>query len=45
LLDGDFELHGISGMLDFLANNEQYIPDVILVGIGEIKTPTYIANI
>jgi predicted alpha/beta superfamily hydrolase len=41
LLDGDYSLHGVSGMLDFLANKAQLIPDVILVGIADKGTDKY----
>lgn len=41
LLDGDYTLHGISGMLDFMANKAQLIPDVILVGISDKGTDIY----
>ena len=41
LLDGDYTFHGISGMLDFMANKEQLIPDVILVGIADKGTDVY----
>jgi predicted alpha/beta superfamily hydrolase len=41
LLDGDFSLHGVSGMLDFLANKGQVIPDVILVAIADKGTDVY----
>ncbi|PKI13521.1 alpha/beta hydrolase [Colwellia sp. 12G3] len=41
LLDGDYTLHGVSGMLDFLANKAQLIPDVILVGIADKGTDVY----
>jgi predicted alpha/beta superfamily hydrolase len=41
LLDGDFTFHGVSGMLDFMANKGQLIPDVILVGIGDKGTDKY----
>jgi len=41
LLDGDYNFHGVSGMLDFLANKAQLIPDVILVGIADKGTDKY----
>jgi len=41
LLDGDYIFHGVSGMLDFLANKAQLIPDVILVGIADKGTDVY----
>ena len=41
LLDGDYNFHGVSGMLDFLANKAQLIPDVILVGIADKGTENY----
>ncbi len=41
LLDGDYIFHGVSGMLDFLANKAQLIPDVILVGIADKGTDRY----
>lgn len=41
LLDGDYNFHGISGMLDLLANKGQLIPKVILVSIGDKGTETY----
>ncbi len=44
LLDGDYNFHGISGMLDLLANKGQLIPKVILVGIADKGTGTYRQN-
>ncbi|MBU2894929.1 alpha/beta hydrolase [Colwellia sp. D2M02] len=41
LLDGDYNFHGISGMLDLLANKGQLIPDVILVAIADKGTSQY----
>jgi predicted alpha/beta superfamily hydrolase len=41
LLDGDYTLHGVSGMLDLMANKGQLIPDVILVGIADKGTDKY----
>jgi predicted alpha/beta superfamily hydrolase len=41
LLDGDYNFHGVSGMLDLLANKAQFIPDVILVGIADKGTDVY----
>jgi predicted alpha/beta superfamily hydrolase len=41
LIDGDYTFHGLSGMLDFLANKAQLIPDVILVGIADKGTDIY----
>lgn len=41
LLDGDFNFHGVSGMLDLLANKGQLIPDVILVAIADKGTDKY----
>jgi predicted alpha/beta superfamily hydrolase len=41
LLDGDYIFHGVSGMLDLLANKAQLIPDVILVGIADKGTDVY----
>ncbi len=41
LLDGDYNFHGMSGMLDLLANKGQLIPDVILVGIADKGTSLY----
>ncbi len=41
LLDGDYNIHGISGMLDMLANKGQLIPDVILVAIADKGTESY----
>jgi predicted alpha/beta superfamily hydrolase len=41
LIDGDFTFHGISGMLDFLANKGQLIPDVIVVAIADKGTEIY----
>jgi predicted alpha/beta superfamily hydrolase len=41
LIDGDYTFHGMSGMLDFLANKAQLIPDVILVGIADKGTDKY----
>jgi len=41
LVDGDYTFHGTAGMLDFLANKGQLIPDVILVGIADKGTDIY----
>lgn len=41
LLDGDFAFQGVAGMLDFMANKGQLIPDVILVGIADKGTDKY----
>jgi len=41
LVDGDYNFHGASGMLDVLAGKGQLIPDVILVGIGDKGTSLY----
>ena len=41
LMDGDYILHGVSGMLDFMANKAQLIPDVILVAIADKGTDRY----
>ena len=41
LLDGDYNFHAVSGMLDLLANKGQLIPDVILVGIADKGTDKY----
>ncbi|MCW8834117.1 MAG: alpha/beta fold hydrolase, partial [Colwellia sp.] len=41
LLDGDYNIHGVSGMLDLLSNKGQLIPDVILVGIADKGTDKY----
>jgi len=41
LLDGDYNFHGVSGLLDFMANKGQLIPDVILVGFADKGTETY----
>jgi len=41
LLDGDYNFHGVSGMLDLMANKGQLIPDVILVGLADKGTETY----
>ncbi len=41
LLDGDYNFHGVSGMLDLLANKGQLIPNVILVGLADKGTETY----
>jgi len=41
LLNSDYTLHGVSGMLDFMANKAQLIPDVILVGISDKGTDIY----
>ncbi|ABE55367.1 putative esterase [Shewanella denitrificans OS217] len=41
LMDGDYILHGVSGMLDFMANKAQLIPDVILVAIADKGTDKY----
>ena len=44
LLDGDYNFHGISGMLDLLANKGELVPKVILVGIADKGTATYRKN-
>jgi len=41
LTDGDYGFHGVSGMLDFMANKGQLIPDVILVAIANKGTEIY----
>jgi predicted alpha/beta superfamily hydrolase len=41
LMDGDYVFHGVSGMLDFMANKAQLIPDVIIVGIADKGTEMY----
>lgn len=41
LLDGDYVTAGVSGMLDFLGNKAQVIPDVIVVGIADKGTTRY----
>jgi len=41
LVDGDYTFQGTAGMLDFLANKGQLIPDVILVGIADKGTDVY----
>jgi len=41
LLDGDYNFHGVSGILDMLANKGQLIPDVILVGLADKGTEKY----
>ena len=41
LLDGDYNFHGVSGLLDLMANKGQLIPDVILVGLADKGTETY----
>lgn len=41
LLDGDYNFHGVSGMLDLLANKGQLIPKVILVGLADQGTEKY----
>lgn len=41
LLDGDYNFHAVSGMLDLLSNKGQLIPDVILVGIADKGTDQY----
>jgi predicted alpha/beta superfamily hydrolase len=41
LMDGDYAFHGVSGMLDFMANKAQLIPDVILVAIADKGTDIY----
>jgi len=41
LLDGDYNLHGVSGMLDSLSNKGQLIPQVILVAIADKGTEKY----
>ena len=40
-IDGDYNFHGVSGMLDFMANKGQLIPDVILVAIADKGTDIY----
>jgi predicted alpha/beta superfamily hydrolase len=44
LIDGDYTFHGMSGMLDFLANKAQLIPDVIVVAIADKGTEIYRQN-
>lgn len=44
LLDGDYNFHGMSGMLDLLANKGELIPKVILVGIADKGTGAYRKN-
>jgi predicted alpha/beta superfamily hydrolase len=41
LIDGDYTFHGVSGMLDFMANKAQLIPDVIVVAIADKGTELY----
>lgn len=41
LLDGDFNFHGVSGMLDMLSNKSELIPNVILVAIADNGTEKY----
>jgi len=41
LMDGDYVFHGVSGMLDFMANKAQLIPDVIVVAIADKGTDIY----
>ncbi|WP_298775408.1 alpha/beta hydrolase-fold protein [uncultured Shewanella sp.] len=41
LLDGDYLFHGVSGMLDLLANKGQLIPDLIVVGVADKGTDKY----
>jgi len=41
LMDGDYIFHGVSGMLDFMANKAQLIPDVIIVAIADKGTDKY----
>jgi predicted alpha/beta superfamily hydrolase len=41
LLDGDYNFHGVSGMLDLLGGKGQLIPDVILVGVADKGTSKY----
>ncbi|MFT4929810.1 MAG: putative alpha/beta superfamily hydrolase [Phenylobacterium sp.] len=41
LIDGDYNFHAVSGMLDLLSNKGQLIPDVILVGIADKGTDRY----
>lgn len=41
LLDGDYNFHGMSGVVDFLANKGQLIPDIILVGVADKGTEKY----
>ena len=41
LMDGDYNFHGVAGMLDFLAGKGELIPDVILVGIADKGTVQY----
>jgi uncharacterized protein len=41
LLDGEYNAHGVSGMLDFMANKAQLVPDVILVSIATKGTERY----
>lgn len=44
LLDGDYNFHSVSGMLDGLANKGELIPEVILVGIADKGTTSYRKN-
>ncbi len=41
LLDGDYNFHGMSGVLDLLASKGRLIPEVILVGIADKGTSQY----
>lgn len=44
LLDGDYNFHSVSGMLDSLANKGQLTPKLILVGIADKGTSAYRNN-
>lgn len=44
VIDGDYNFHGVSGVLDFMANKAQLIPDVILVAIADKGTEIYRQN-
>ncbi|WP_226642945.1 alpha/beta hydrolase [Microbulbifer variabilis] len=41
LLDGDYNFRSVSGILEFLGNKGEMIPDVILVGIADRGTASY----
>lgn len=41
LLDGDYNLNAVSGMLDMLADKGELIPNVILVAIADKGTQSY----
>ncbi len=41
VLDGDYNVRATSGMLDFMMNKAQLIPDLIIVGISDKGTEQY----